>query len=118
MNNQMELLLKKFSSNTEELLEFILNIEKIGIENLTKVEREQFLKQLEIIEDITGKADTLSNKTKRDGVPELEKNQKTELKLDNKQKQKSRISNLMKPSPMHTMTNSENEKSKKERDSK
>lgn len=122
MNKKMESMLEKFSSNTEELLGFITEMEKNGIEKLTNVERSQLLKQLEIIEDITGKAETLSQKTKRDGVPELEKDQKSELKLDvkNKQDKKSRISNLMKPSPKMSMQNtqSENEKNKKEREKK
>ena len=51
MNKKMESMLEKFSSNTEELLGFITEMEKNGIEKLTNVERSQLLKQLEIIED-------------------------------------------------------------------
>lgn len=122
MNKIMEDLLKNFSENTTELLNFMNKIDEMGIENLTREERNQFLKQLEIIEDITGKADTISQKTKRDGVPELEseQSQKIELKSELKKEavKKPRISNLMKPSPTLNMSNSINnaEKEKKERE--
>lgn len=124
MNKRMEELLKDFSENTKELLEFMNKLDEIGIDSLTKDERNQFLKQLEIIEDITGKADSISQKTKRDGVPELESEQskKIELKIEAKKEvvKKPRISNLMKPSPTLNMGNSINnaEKEKKERDKK
>jgi hypothetical protein len=108
--SNMEEMLKKFSSNTNELLKFLEKLDDVDIEKLSKKDKEILLEQLESIENITGKAESLSLKTKREGVPEIGKNPvapKEELKIQKRH-------NLAKPTfnPNSSLTNPTKEKDK------
>ena len=112
--SNMEEMLKKFSSNTNELLKFLEQLDNVDIEKLSQKDKDTLIEQLESIENITGKAESLSLKTKRDGVPEIEKSYvapKEEIKEEIKKQKKS---NLMKPSfnPNSSITHPTKEKEK------
>lgn len=117
--SKMEDILQKFSSNTTELLKYLDNMEKSDLTKLNKKDRDILISELERIEEVTGKADSLSAKTKREGVPEMQKDLQNKLENEFKPKPaetpKPKRSNLMKPKLSNSLdiNNSKKEKEKK-----
>lgn len=118
-NTQIEQVLERMSNFTAALSADLEEFSNIDFKSLSKKERSEFLKEIEHFEILTSKAEAISQKTSRDGVPEIVANQqdnkldnKVENKAENKASPKKR-SNLMKPSLSNTPSTHQNKKDKK-----
>lgn len=115
-NTQIEEVLQRMSNFTASLTADLEEFSNIDFKSLSKKERSDFLKDIEQFELLTSKAEAISQKTAREGVPEIVANQqenKLEQKLENKAAPKKRASNLMKPSLNNSPATHQNRKDKK-----
>jgi hypothetical protein len=115
-NTQIEQVLQRMSNFTASLNADLEAIANTDFKNFSKKDRSDFLKEIEHFELLTSKAEAISQKTSRDGVPEIVANQqdnKLDNKLENKAAPKKRASNLMKPGLMNTPSTNQNKKDRK-----
>lgn len=116
-NTQIEQVLQRMTNFTASLNAELEDITNTDFKNFSKKEREDFLKDIEHFELLTSKAEALSQKTSREGVPELvanKKDNKLDNNLENKAAPKKRSSNLMKPGLTNTpSTTNPNKKDRK-----
>lgn len=110
-STHLETIIQRMSTFTIDLEEILKDISETDFQSLSKGDRSDILKDIENIEILTSKAEALSRKTSREGVPELMANQATkkldnelENKSENKPAPKKRIPNLMKPAPNNNYT--------------
>lgn len=104
-STQIEQVLQRMSDFTASLNADLEDIANTDFKSLSKKDRSDFLKDIEHFELLTSKAEAISQKTSREGVPEIvanKKDNKLDNKLENKAAPKKRSSNLMKPGLTHT----------------
>lgn len=115
-STQIEQVLQRMSNFTASLNADLEDIANTDFKSFSKKDRAEFLKEIEQFELLTSKAEALSQKTSREGVPEIVANQqenKLDNKLENKAAPKKRSSNLMKPSLTNSPVSNPTKKDKK-----
>jgi len=115
-STQIEQVLQRMSNFTAALNADLEDIANTDFKSFSKQERADFLKEIEQFELLTSKAEALSQKTSREGVPEIVANQqenKLDNKLENKAAPKKRAVNLMKPGLTNSPSTNPNKKDRK-----
>jgi hypothetical protein len=115
-STQIEQVLQRMSNFTASLNADLESFSNTDFKSLSVKERNDFLREIEHFEILTSKAEAISQKTSREGVPEIIANKEENTldnKLENQAAPKKRASNLMKPGLTNTPSNNSNKKDKK-----